>query len=925
MKRHFLLFAVFCIASYAKSEVLNLTKTATSIDDWTIVNATLNETATAYSTYVYDIYAIDTSEAYVTDFPDIVFKMWNSGGKTKAFSIITGSCFEYGGKNGILVVKNTHVGDTISLWVAAKGSGGASFEDGGGTYPKNAVAITQDLTLPAPQKGADFSDDYGYIWKSIKYSSLGGDVEIKEVNGGYRLRSLTIGRVPVTPTDTIPDTPTDTIPDTPTDTIPDTPVDTTYIPQYEVDATMTPGTSASTAKVNGKTAVKCGTSNRPGDMTVTVGAGAVHLTLYIATWYNISSVSAAIEAPEGVTVWPSALTLVPDSGITGNTPFTLKGNEETYKHSIFLKGVTAEKALKISCDKRFVVWGATYGTDSVTTPTDTIPDTPTDTIPSTLSISVAQALEIASTLSVGGTTPQSYTITGYVSEAEAYNEAYQNQSFWITDTKGSTANTNDQGALYVYRGVASSPVKAGNKISITTAIRKYRDTLIETVSLSPVTILDSDTIHETPTDTIPSKQDSTYYNITVQADNSENGTVMGGGEYKKGETAVIMATPRKDCTFEGWSDGNTLNPRSVLVTGDAEYTAIFRRDVPLPVVTCSDTMYFTSADSTLLAIRVYSASEIQPYDKIIIATTDNKNVMGSQTVEGTEMRSFRTAVEYIQNMNISNISVVEAIPNGPYFRLRVADGELAPRCEDCYQKLNQLYATEIGADWYFARYENSVVPEAAAYANRMILYNDEAPRFSSYRQVTGLNRTQTTVFKLRTPRIIPQTPEEIPVDTASMIEEEKPMEDIPVEIEPQDTAAVISTPYVEFVHSYTLIVWADESRTQVLMTITYDAEGHQISVTRPEAVRRRAPQPASVSFEIGNLEPIREYPYTLIACEDDGSILTSLNSSFATTNGTEDIWNVSDNQSQIIKFLLNGQLFILRDGKLYNALGTQVK
>lgn len=417
----------------------------------------------------------------------------------------------------------------------------------------------------------------------------------------------------------------------------------------------------------------------------------------------------------------------------------------------------------------------------------------------------------------------------------------------------------------------------------------------------------------------------TYYNISVKADNTENGTVMGGGEYKEGETAVIMATPRKDCTFEGWSDGNTLNPRSVLVTGDAEYTAIFRRDVPLPVVTCSDTMYFTSADSTMLAIRVYSASEIQPYDKLIIATTDNKNVMGSQFVEGTEMRSFRTAVEYIRNMNISNISVVEAIPNGSYFRLRVADGELAPRCEDCYQKLNQLYATEIGADWYFAQYENSVVPEATAYANRMILYNEEAPRFSSYRQVTGLNRTQTTVFKLRTPRIIPQTPEEIPVDTASMIEEEKPMEDIPVEIEPQDTAAVISTPYVEFVHSYTLIVWSDDSRTQVLMTITYDAEGHQISITRPESVRRRAPQAASVTFEIGNLEPIREYPYTLIACEDDGSILTSLNSSFATTNGTEDIWNVSDNQSQIIKFLLNGQLFILRDGKLYNTIGVQVK
>ena len=193
------------------------------------------------------------------------------------------------------------------------------------------------------------------------------------------------------------------------------------------------------------------------------------------------------------------------------------------------------------------------------------------------------------------------------------------------------------------------------------------------------------------------------YSITVQADNTENGSVRGGGEYKKGETAVIMATPRMDCTFAAWSDGNTLNPRSIVVTGDSAFTAIFRRNVPLPVVVCSDTMYFTSADTVMLATRVYAPSEIEDYDKIIIATVNNKNVMGFQFVEDAETRNFRAAVEYTKNMNIANVSVVEVVPNGGNYRLRVTDGELAPRCEDCYQKLNQLYATEIGADWYFAQ------------------------------------------------------------------------------------------------------------------------------------------------------------------------------------------------------------------------------
>ncbi|MBR0195372.1 MAG: M6 family metalloprotease domain-containing protein [Paludibacteraceae bacterium] len=418
------------------------------------------------------------------------------------------------------------------------------------------------------------------------------------------------------------------------------------------------------------------------------------------------------------------------------------------------------------------------------------------------------------------------------------------------------------------------------------------------------------------------------YSVTVQADNTENGSVTGGGEYNEGETAVIMAKPRMDCVFEGWSDGNQLNPRSVTVMSDTAFTAVFRRNIPIQPVEMFDTMYFTAADTTLIAVRVYAPSEIEPYDKLIIATVDNKNIMGSQALIAGNEQNYRSTVTYTPNMNIATVSVVEVVPNGTYYRLRVEDGELAPRCEDCYQKLNQLYAVPVGADWYFTQYGKSVVPEAAAYANRMILYNEEAPRFSSYRQVTGLEREQTTVFKLNAKRVIPQEPTVVEEDLSALVEEENPMDEatVAMEVEPADTIAVISMPYVEFVHSFTLIVWADEARTQVLMMITYDASGHVISVTKPNAVRRLMPrEEGEVTFEIDDLEPETTYPYTLVACEDDGSILTSLNSSFTTTNGTEGIRNVFDHSSHTVKFLMNGQLFILRDGKLYNALGVQVK
>ena len=68
------------------------------------------------------------------------------------------------------------------------------------------------------------------------------------------------------------------------------------------------------------------------------------------------------------------------------------------------------------------------------------------------------------------------------------------------------------------------------------------------------------------------------YTITVKSNNETLGTVTGGGEYKKGTTATIGAIPAQGCIFRSWQDGNSDNPRSVEVTGDATYTANFVSD-----------------------------------------------------------------------------------------------------------------------------------------------------------------------------------------------------------------------------------------------------------------------------------------------------------------------------------------------------------
>lgn len=65
------------------------------------------------------------------------------------------------------------------------------------------------------------------------------------------------------------------------------------------------------------------------------------------------------------------------------------------------------------------------------------------------------------------------------------------------------------------------------------------------------------------------------YTLTTAVSPEGAGTVTGGGTYEHGKTATLTATPKTGYKFVKWSDGNTSATRTVSVTGNATYTAIF--------------------------------------------------------------------------------------------------------------------------------------------------------------------------------------------------------------------------------------------------------------------------------------------------------------------------------------------------------------
>lgn len=69
------------------------------------------------------------------------------------------------------------------------------------------------------------------------------------------------------------------------------------------------------------------------------------------------------------------------------------------------------------------------------------------------------------------------------------------------------------------------------------------------------------------------------YNVSVESNNRQWGTVSGGGLYHDGDTATLSASPTSNqFTFLCWSDENTDNPRLITVTQNISLSALFGRN-----------------------------------------------------------------------------------------------------------------------------------------------------------------------------------------------------------------------------------------------------------------------------------------------------------------------------------------------------------
>lgn len=116
-------------------------------------------------------------------------------------------------------------------------------------------------------------------------------------------------------------------------------------------------------------------------------------------------------------------------------------------------------------------------------------------------ITIAKALEIGAALADGGVSEKQYVIGGYVSSIMTYFDAEKKtETFWMADTKESTAASNADGAFEVYNGNPTPEEEMGlhARVYVTTKIKKYKpksgDPIIETEGTPSVNVVEKGVI-----------------------------------------------------------------------------------------------------------------------------------------------------------------------------------------------------------------------------------------------------------------------------------------------------------------------------------------------------------------------------------------------------------------------------------------------
>lgn len=158
---------------------------------------------------------------------------------------------------------------------------------------------------------------------------------------------------------------------------------------------------------------------------------------------------------------------------------------------------------------------------------------------------------------------------------------------------------------------------------------------------------------------------------------------------------------------------------------------------------------------------------------------------------------------------------------------------------------------------------------------------------------------------------------------------ELPEKEPEVETQPDEHSVQFTWPAVEGASYYTLIIWANEERTEKICTLTFNSMGQlvEIDFSKHSPARRAKNTTGNFSFRYNGLSEGTDYWFTMTASDANNTELFYASGSFATlgANTPTGVGEVPSDQVPSTKVILNGHIYLMYEGRMYDIQGNQIK
>jgi hypothetical protein len=615
---------------------------------------------------------------------------------------------------------------------------------------------------------------------------------------------------------------------------------------------------------------------------------------------------------------------------------------------------------------------------------------------------ISFALINGESLAEGEQTTSSYNIKGYVAKIVNNSFAdFQDMTFWVSDTANHAAS-NEEGAFLVQRGKTDVELSVGDIVNVETPILKHNGTIKSVVGANVTRIAEA------------------VFRLMLSY-NSEQGKIVGDeGLYKNRSEHTLKVSANYGYHFTQWSDGNTDNPRTIVLTQDTTFTAEFAKNTYTISTESANSEWGTTAgDKSALYLDKVEISATANYGYHFVKWNDN-NTANPRTVSVIEDKTYTatfakntysiTKIANSEQGSISGVSKAEyldnvtltATPNYGYHFTQWSDGNTDnPRtivltqdttftAEYAYDRVGTC-GKDLALVWSYDPNAKVLTIDNAGEFTENMQFGAEAPGemeelvignsvtaigenafagISTLKKVTIGESVKTiydraffncvnleTIFNYRpTPTnaystafdgvdkfacVLYVLPSSIDMYKAAAVwqnfyytyaigAEEATLLTNEVNIEPLDNAAIVTWPTSDNAATYTLQITKDGV---VFCTLIFNGNGQLTGIAFAPGKNGNRHAPAAkmtangLQFTVTGLNSATHYNYTLQTKDASDNILASYSGEFTTTSeGTATgVDNVPSDQVQSTKIFRNGQIFILRGEKVYNAQGALVK